>query len=337
MKLKRSTISAGLSVLFLIVSATGLYLLLAGYGDVIMLLHWTIGLMLVFFVVGHIANNLIPLRMHWKRRSSWILLVTCAVVVVGASFRLPPFEVIQTQYARYKTQTGGDSSPATTVYRLSEASNLSIDIKAGRHHWFPQMAVWLEDVEGRFVRTIFVTNSTAKGQFYGGRTKANFKSFDGKMQGSAYRRVDALPRWSHQRGVRASDGGYAPSVDQPLPDAISGATPQGDLQLLAQTTDASDLVLFLELNVAFDDNAYYSVYDFPDDNLYHGGTGLLGQPSVVYKAPLPGSGPALLEYYGYTHPTANDGLIYLGATGLTTALEIIDYAIVVTQKETEVD
>ncbi len=337
MKLKRSTISAGLSVLFLIVSATGLYLLLAGYGDVIMLLHWTIGLMLVFFVVGHIANNLMPLRMHWKRKSSWIVLVACVIVVIGAGFRLPPFEVIQTQYARYKTGTGSDNSPVTTVYKLSDTSNLSIDIKAGQHHWFTQMAVWLEDVEGRFVRTIFVTNSTAKGQFYGGRTKANFKSFDGKMQGSAYRRVDALPRWSHQRGIQASDGGYAPSVEQSLADAISGATPQGDLRLLAQTTDTSELVLFLELNVAFDDNAYYSVYDFPDDSLYHGGTGLLGQPSVVYKTTLPGSGSTLLEYAGFTHPTADDGLIHSGTKGLTTALEIIDYAIVVTQKTTEVN
>lgn len=191
------------------------------------------------------------------------------------------------------------------------------------------MAVWVEDSAGVFKETLFVTNSTAKGHFLGGRTKDNFKSFDsdkGHLT-DEYRRVDALPYWSHARGIEEADGLFAPSRLTPLPDGISGATPKGDFKLHVSTPDYP-YKLFLEANVAFDDNKYFSKYDFPEDSLYHNGTGLLGQPSVVYAATIdPTSKYSILDYIGHTYPNGTMDTLYQDKKGLTTALDIIDLAL----------
>ena len=74
----------------------------------------------------------------------------------------------------------------------------------------PQIAVWLEDTQGNYLSTIYVTHkiATQSWQASGGN-----------------RRKEALPHWCYSRGVKYDDGLYLPTKKEPLTDGISGATP----------------------------------------------------------------------------------------------------------------
>ncbi|MGB0523321.1 MAG: hypothetical protein ACPGJS_10205 [Flammeovirgaceae bacterium] len=210
---------------------------------------------------------------------------------------------------------------------------LTLTAKAGQHFWHPQVAVWIEDKHGNFLETLMVTNATAKGWFYGGRTRDNFKSFDAQSvgDGANYRRVDALPVWSHSRGVRYQDGLFVPPANQPLPDGMSGATPSTDFTVNQPIKNLPDhFSVFLEMNVAFDENEYFSEYDYPDDEVYHNGTGQLGQPSIVYRADFEeGTGSAqMMKLIGHGHHSAKHGDINPDLSTLTTALHILDWVVV---------
>ena len=78
----------------------------------------------------------------------------------------------------------------------------------------PQIAIWLEDTQGNYLSTLYVTHkiATQTWQASGGN-----------------RRKEALPHWCYSRGVKYTDGLYLPTKNQPLVDGLSGATPQGSL------------------------------------------------------------------------------------------------------------
>ena len=90
-------------------------------------------------------------------------------------------------------------------------------------------------------------------------------------------------------------------------------------------------ILKLEINVAFDDNEYYSEFDFPDDTTFHNGTGQLGQPSLVFGTTIDktdGKAYYLLELLGHGHHSGTTGAIYKETESLSTALEIVERIVV---------
>ena len=206
---------------------------------------------------------------------------------------------------------------------------LSLELAAGKHFWYPQVAIWLESTNGQLIETLFVTEATAKGRFSAGRTKENFKQFDWSVTSNGkFARVDALPYWSHKRGVLESDGFFSPSPSSPLPDAVTGATPSGNF-ILNSEIESNDgkFKLLLEINVAFDDNEYFSEYDFPNDSIYHSGTGQLGQPSLIFETLINVDQKQkyyLLNPIGHGHHSAQNGLLFNDLSKLTTALEIVE-------------
>ena len=54
-----------------------------------------------------------------------------------------------------------------------------------------------------------------------------------------------------------------------------------NFKLLSSLEAIDNFRLIIEINVAFDDNEYYSDFDFPDDEIFHSGTGQLG--TLPYK------------------------------------------------------
>ena len=63
----------------------------------------------------------------------------------------------------------------------------------------PQVAVWVEDAEGRFVDTVMVTALTGS---YGLGNRPGRSSFGGGYRWPYGRRENVLPVWAHRRGVR---------------------------------------------------------------------------------------------------------------------------------------
>lgn len=265
------------------------------------------------------------------------LVITVLSGVLNNTF---PFHEIMKTGMRLKQRINTDekNSYLQIATKAREPGDILIfDFKKGRHFWYPQIVIWLEDSTGRYLETLFVTNSTANGLFYSGRTRDNFKDFgsDNKNEDvvdGELRTVDALPYWSHKYEETFSVTLQAGTSGHLVPDAISGATPEGSFYL---RTSAGVLQkrfqVLVELNVAFDENEYYSEYDFPDDTLYHGGAGLLGQPSLVYKAMIDTSSPQrfyLMKLAGHSHHSGLTGELYTDLSGITTAVEIIDRIVI---------
>ena len=83
--------------------------------------------------------------------------------------------------------------------------------------------------------------------------------------------------------------------------------------------------------MAFDDNEYYSEFDFPDDDVFHSGTGQLGQPSIVFEASVDMNDNKdyyLMELIGHGHHSGQTGELDSDLSTLTTALEIVERIVI---------
>ncbi|MEM7381460.1 MAG: DUF4405 domain-containing protein [Bacteroidota bacterium] len=339
--MKRKLISTSLALCFVIVAISGILSFVFDYKRGIAATHTLFGFLFLIGAVFHIKTNWKGLRSYLVKKGpdpyfvllGSLFLIFLALTATGSK----PVSAIMDFGTRLRAgqERQVESNSYTAIAKNTDSINqLEIELVAGAHYWHPQMAIWLESLEGEYLSSLYVTHATAKGTFSGGRTKENFKSFDAKPGGSKeYRRVDALPVWSHKRGVQQVDGLYAPSTEHPLVDGISGATVSGSFRLKSSFGEYADkLRLRLEINVAFDDNKYYSEYDFPEDEVFHNGTGQLGQPSVVYESLIhlgdDNKTYYLMDLIGHGHHSAQTGSIYADIERLTTAKNIVERILV---------
>lgn len=202
----------------------------------------------------------------------------------------------------------------------SQGNKIILELVKGPAHNHPSMAVWLEDLEGNYIETLFVTQFVAKGVYpHGAISPARWSRDPGPA-----RRPASLPYWAHKRGVRASDGLYIPSPDSPLPDAITAPTPAGSFRLntASSTRRTGKIRILLEINQPWDSNNFWTNNKFPGDTDYS--TSL--QPSLVYAAMIDLSeldDPVYLNPIGHGHPSGENGKLFTDLTTLTTAKEII--------------
>ena len=148
----------------------------------------------------------------------------------------------------------------------------------------PQIAVWLEDSEGQFLRTLYVTPKVRTIQ-----------------------RPAALPVWEH----RATDGA----------DAVTCATPLSDSQITADAVDA-DAVVLVEVNLSCDYNAYYRHGLDAEDPGYN--TDYAGQPSLIYAGIISPGERIQLMPIGHGAPDGGDGEINPDLRHMTTAMDILE-------------
>ena len=176
----------------------------------------------------------------------------------------------------------------------------------------PQIAIWLEDVDGKYLSTIYVSHKMATQSWQGA---------------GGNRRKESLPHWCYSRGVQYEDGLYLPTKKQPLTDGISGATPRGDFDVkLHLTNDLKRFRVKVELNHSIDFNDYYYKAAKEGEINYSGGKEGSGQPAVVYAADIDlASGQKTFEaaLLGQSSPDGMSGDIEADTSHLTTALHII--------------
>ena len=186
---------------------------------------------------------------------------------------------------------------------------VTISVGAGEH-WKAkreaQCAVWLEDENGNFLRTLYVTQRASKRNWI-------FSPKDG--------RPESLPVWYHASKNESAKKPAAKKED--ALDAVTSATPKGGVIFTAQIPDTA-CTIKAEFNTSFDYNDFYTKEN----------SGVNGQPSVIYAAKIPSdlaTGAELrLEYCGYGSVDGTSGEILTQNTaGLTTALSIVKSACVV--------
>jgi hypothetical protein len=206
-----------------------------------------------------------------------------------------------------------------------QAGDLSVCIEAG-DGWLhdyplflgikkknpPQIAVWLEDVEGRYLGTLYASKKIAT---------------QGWSGAGGNRRKEALPYWCHRRGVVYDDGLYLPTKSQPLVDGMTGATPKGDFDVrLKEKTRLRHFYVMVEVNHSIDFNDRYSDDKKEGETDYSGGSEGSGQPALVYRADVDldsarTSFDAVL--IGRSSADGTDGKLYDDLYGITSALTIV--------------
>lgn len=185
----------------------------------------------------------------------------------------------------------------------------------------PQVAVWVEDLEGNYLQTLFVTQKLATSDF----RLADLSNTEKQ------RRPEALPYWSHKRGILATDGLLVPDADAHDLDGVTGATPSGHYDISSYVSAKSEaLKVMLEVNRSYDFNESYHPGRFPHDSIYSG-SGSSGQPSLIYGVVInTDTIPRhyLMEPLGHGHHSGQDGQLYRDMSGIDTALEILDRIVV---------
>lgn len=205
----------------------------------------------------------------------------------------------------------------------AENPMIVLEFFKGKEHNHPLMAVWAEDLDGKYIETLYVAESIAKGIYIHGDKKS------GKWMPGPIRRPATLPYWAHKRGVREEDGLYIPTFNTQMPDAITSATPKGNFILIAKTTKKypTQFHLLFEINQSWDWNEHWTNNKFPEDKEYKTSS----QPSLVYQAIInadSAKNPIQLKAIGHGHYSGANGELFEDLSTLTTALKIAEKILV---------
>jgi hypothetical protein len=200
---------------------------------------------------------------------------------------------------------------------------ITVQLFKGEAFYYPLMAFWLEDENGKYIQTLYVAKSVATGIFKYGKQENN------KWVTAPKRAPQTLPYWAHKRDVPASDGLYMPDPQKPVADAYSGATPTTGFTLTSRADNPlpAKYRVMMEINQNWDWNEYWTNNKYPDDQFYK----MSCQPALIYEADI-NSGSMKQSYkmkpVGHSHYSGQTGELFPDLSTITTALHIADSVIV---------
>jgi len=207
----------------------------------------------------------------------------------------------------------------TTKQNTSNATELIIVFQWGQAFNHPTFALWVETLDGKFIKTVYATESISTGIWpYGEIEPGKWKPKPGNQV-----RPAALPYWLHKRSKNKLKP-LLPTPENPLPDAITSATPKSNFRLKTGVgPEVPRKFRFLvEINQTWDWNDYWTNNKFPDNQDYK----TSAQPAVVYAVNIDLT-DKMTEYYlnpiGHSHYSGKNGLLYTDLSTLTTAMNIV--------------
>ncbi|WP_431167741.1 DUF4405 domain-containing protein [Tenacibaculum halocynthiae] len=337
----RKLISTSIAVLFLVLGVTGVLMYIKPYNKSIASIHTVFGFLFSIGVISHIINNIKPLKMYsinsknnFLNTHSVGLLFVTGILLMGLFFNIKGFNKIYDFGNEYRNSLQGketleDGKQSITVKKELNDISVEIDVKKGDAFRYAMMVVWVEDIDGNYIESLFVPKSIATSKFVNGQKNEN-----GIWKSAIVRRPESLPYWAHKRGIRASDGLYIPLGKSYDIDAVSGATPTDDfiINSKAKIGKLNKFRVLMEVNQSFNWNKYYSKDRFPNDSIYSG-SGRVGQPAIVYAIDvdldkIKTSKNYFFEPIGHSHHSGKNGKLFKEMSKITTALDIIDRGIV---------
>lgn len=338
-KTTRPMISIFMLFGFLTILITGLLSYGLRYNSLLSAIHTVFGLSFILFGIFHLKNNVRPLINYLKpksgKRFAGISVVLILVSTIGLALKLPPFQtIVDTGYA-LKELRPIDRQMTETLYTHidRDGKKIAVDVKAGAHYSgpgavvlgvtttaIPQMAIWLEDIDGNYLDTLYITKKASNSSYI----QSLFASED-------VRRPEALPHWAFSRGIQSEDGLMVPSSAQPIADSVTGATPVASFDLQSVVNQKyQQVVVKLEINRSFDYNDAYHKNAFPKDEVYSG-SGNSAQPSLIYAASInlnKSERYYFMSLKGRGHHSGKDGQLYTDIDGVTTAKEMLNRIII---------
>ena len=192
--------------------------------------------------------------------------------------------------------------------------SMKINFIYGEEVNHPTFALWVEDMEGNYIKTIYVTRSFASGVF--GHEMVGDSVW--KRTPGPSKQPAALPCWAHKKGL--IDGKeLIPTVEHPFVDAYSGATPSKDFVIKSSYNNSAKYRILLEVNQSWDWNKYWTNNKYPGNKAYSHSA----QPSLIYAAEINHRDSIFYMHpIGHGSPTGEDGKIYDDLQTLTTAKQI---------------
>jgi hypothetical protein len=303
-------------------------------------MHTWFGFLFIALLGLHLTNNgralVTYLRQPGGRRIAALSALLAGTVALGVVLAVPPFSsllLVGRNLRRSVTLDSGSYQILTT--RVGEVGQaIHLELRTGKHYrsspqplmlgltytTVPQVAFWVEDEQGRYLDTLYVTKKS---------THAGFVPKESPFGTTA--RPEALPYWAHKRGVRYDNDLMVPSQGNTDLDAVTGATPRSHYDVRSTIVSLPQRFrVLMEINRSYDFNAYYTRDRFPDDPVYSG-SGSSGQPSVIYAADVDmddGQRTYLLRPIGHGHHSGRDGRLYEDLSGIDTGLELVDRVVV---------
>jgi len=221
-------------------------------------------------------------------------------------------EIIEgSKLQKIKTNEGKNGIPIEIVF------------EKGLEHYYPLMAIWVEDTTGVYIHPLYVAKSIAKGKFRHAKYEQGVWRSDRKLIPSA------LPYWSHRQTDVSNDSIFLPTPERPLADAYTGATPTNSFVLKTVVEpDAGDVFnILFEVNQSWDWNEYWYNSKYPGNEEYLKSA----QPALVYRVTVNVNEQKRkykMKPVGHSHPYGANGELYEDISTMTTALKIADRIIV---------
>ena len=166
----------------------------------------------------------------------------------------------------------------------------------------PQVSIWVEDVERKYLKNVYVTQRT----------------WTDDWVGKVHCEV-ALPYWKSRLNLfNVKSDSFSDDVE-----GVSSATSKSDIIKTGAHLDENiKWRYFIEVNISGDYNEFYRSYlhnGIPD-------TEGNGQPSIIYSGTLnlENGGHSLPELLGCTHQTAKIDSLVTDLSGITTARNIFE-------------
>jgi hypothetical protein len=203
-----------------------------------------------------------------------------------------------------------------TIGANKTGTSLMLKFEKGKQHNHPLFAVWLADMNGKFIETLYVSESIGKGVF----PRVDRKT--GSWMAGPIQRPAALPYWAHQRNILNEFGSYNPTPEHPELDGNTGATPQSSfiLNLKSSMVISGNYIVFVELNQSWDWNEFWYNDRYPGNKEYMTSS----QPALVFSVPIDTrqKTPYPLKPVGYSSYDGSNGNLNPDLKTLTTALHI---------------
>lgn len=219
-----------------------------------------------------------------------------------------------TQCKTTKIET--ESKMTIIIDSEDKGPEMTINFINGLGYNYPTYVLWVEDMDGRFIKTLFITESYASGIFgYEMQGDSLWKKKPGPSNQPA-----ALPYWSHKKGK--INGALVPSPENPFVDAYTGATPEQNFEIKTNSPlPENKYRLFLEVNQSWDWNTFWTNNKYPESKAYQHSA----QPSVIYAVEINSDSE---HYYmnpiGHGDAKGDSGKLFTDLSNLTTAKEIFE-------------
>ena len=213
----------------------------------------------------------------------------------------------------------------TDSLQINAPNQMAFHFKKGKSFNHPTFVLWEEDMNGSYQKTLFITKSYSSGIF--GHQMVGDSIWLNKS-GSSYQPA-ALPYWTHKKGP-ITGRQFIPTPEHPFVDAYSGATPKNNFQFLTGKENVTGQHrILLEVNQAWDWNAYWTNNKYPDSQAYKNSA----QPSLIYEVVINQADSSyFFKPIGHGDPTGETGKLFTDISSLTTAKEIYETVQVVVKR-----